>query len=402
MATIHTLAESNKLTIPALLRGVLEIIRKRGLPDFFALMTFKQFEGSTYDFNWELTNATSASVVDPYSTADLAEGVGTRTRVSIATKSLGRNVDTAKIDIIGKSNVNNIRAQDIRDAAKKLSFDFAEQAIRGMGYNNHANGMDYWVDYWAANGYATQDFDANGATFSSQLLYDMLLRTKMESYDVIFADRQTTVEFMALLSELPGNVPMHIMDPRFDGRSVLGFNGIPWITLDVIAEDKILTSAVIGGTGTTVTPAVADNGFAGFSKADIGRTITDGTDTDTIASVNLTTGVATLTTGGEFADGTFGTLTLQGPETSGNADERVIYAARFDEGDGFTAVYHNNPDGPGADNGEHLGSIAGFSARDLGELQGPNIRRARMDWFGNFASHVPYALVRMRNFVFPS
>ena len=399
MATIHTLAEANKLTIPALLRGVLEIIRKRGLPDFFAMMTFKQFEGTTYDFNWELTNATTGSVVDPYSTADLAEGVGTRTRVAIATKALGRNVDTAKIDIIGKSNINDIRAQDIRDAAKKLSFDFADQALRGMGYNNHANGLDYWVDYWNAQGYTDQDFDANGATFSSQLLYDMLLRTKMENFDVIFADRQTTVEFMAMLAELPGNVPMHIMDPRFDGRPVLGFNGVPWITLDVLSEDKVATSAVVAGTGTTITAAATDNGFPGFSQSDVGKTVSDGTNTSTISSVNFSTGVATIS--GSITDGTKN-ITVRGADTTGAARDRLIYGVRFDEGDGFTAVYHNNPDGPGADNGDFLGSIAGFSARDLGELQGPNIRRARMDWFGNFAAHVPYSVVRMRNFVFPS
>ncbi len=199
MATIHTLAEANKLTIPSLLRGVLEVIRKRGLPDFFAMMEFKQFEGSTYDFNYEATNASGSSVVDPYSTADLVEGVGTRTRVSVTTKALGRNVDTARIDELGKSNINNIRAQDIRDAAKTLAFDFADQAIRGMGYNNHMNGIDYWIDYWHSVGYTDQDFDAATANFSSSLLHDMLLRTKMESFDAIFADRQTTVELMALL-----------------------------------------------------------------------------------------------------------------------------------------------------------------------------------------------------------
>lgn len=400
MATILSLAEANKLTIPALLRGVLETFRKRGLPDFFAMMLFKEFQGSTYDFNYEATIAGGASVVDPYSTSDLVEGVGTRTRLSIATKSLARNVDTSKIDMLGKSNVNNIHAQNIRDAAKKMAFDFADEMIRGMGYNNHVNGLDYWVDYWHSVGYTDQDFNAGGATFSSSLLYDMLSRTKMESFDVIFADRKTTVEFQSLLAELPGNVPSHIMDERF-GRPMLNFFGIPWIVLDTIAEDKVATSAVVGGTGTTITPAAGDNGFVGFSRADIGRTVTDGTNSDTIASVNFSTGVATLTTGGEIADATKN-ITVQGPATTGTADERVIYAVRFDEGDGFTAVYHSNPDGPNPDNGEYLTSLAGWSARELGELQGPNIRRARMDWFGNGVVHSPYSVVRMRNFVFPT
>lgn len=398
MATIHSLVEANKLTIPSLLRGVLETIRKRGLPDFFALLAFKQFEGSTYDFNWELTNPTNGSVVDPYSTADLAEGVGTRTRVALATKALGRNVDTAKIDMIGKSNVNNIRAQDIRDAAKAMTFDFAKEAILGMGRDNHMNGLDYWVDYWGANGYADQDFNAAGATFSSELMYDMLLRTKMEGFDAIFADRITTVQFMALLAELPGNTPTHIMDPRF-GKAILNFNGIPWITLDTIAEDKVATSAVVSGTGTVITQAANDNGFVGFSQSDIGKVVSDGSNTSTISAVNFSTGVATIS--GSITDGTK-TITVQGADTAGLVAARRIYAVRFDEGDGFTAVHHSNPDGPAPDNGEFLTSVAGFSARDLGELQGPNIKRARMDWFGNFAAHVPYSVVRMRNFVFPS
>lgn len=401
MATIHTLAESNKLTLPMLLRGVIEVIRKRGLTDYFTMMRFKSFEGSTYDFNYELTNATSTSVVDPYSTSDLAEGVGTRTRYSLTTKALGRNVDTARIDMLGKSNINDIRAQDVRDAAKKLSFDFADQSIRGMGYNNKANGLDYWVDYWHSVGYTDQDYNAAGATFSSSLLYDMLLRTKMESFDAIFADRQTTVEFQALLAELPGNQPSHIMDPRF-GKPILMFNGIPWITLDVIAEDKVATGATVGASGTTVTAATTDNGFPGFSRADIGKTVSDGSNTDTIASVNFSTGVATLTTGGSLSDGT-ATVTVQGADTSGTVASRRIYGVRMDEGDGFTAVYHNNPSGGvSQDNGKYLASIGGFSARDLGELQGPNIMRARLDWFGNFVAHSPFSVVRLRNFVFPS
>jgi len=400
MATIHTLAEANKLTLPFLLRGVFETIRKRGLPDFFALLPFKSFEGSTYDFNYELTNAAGNSVINPYSTSDLPEGVGTRTRFNLTTKALGRNVDTALIDMHGKSNINNIRALDMQDAAKTFTFHFADQAIRGMGYDNNCNGLDYWVDYWNSVGYTEQDFDANGATFSSQLLYDMLLRTKMESFDVIYADRETTVEFMALLAELPGNIPTHIMDPRF-GKPVLAFNGIPWITLDVIAEDKVATNAVVAGTGTTVTPASNDNGFEGFSQADIGKTVSDGSNTDTIASVNFSTGVATLTTGGSLSDATVD-VTVQGPNTSGAANKRLIYAVRYDTGDGFTSVYHNNPMGAQPSNGDYLGSLGGFSARDLGELQGPPIVRSRLDWYGNFASHVPFAITRMRNFVFPS
>lgn len=400
MPTIHTLTEANKLTLPFLLRGVLEAIRKRGLPDFFALLPFKSFEGSTYDFNWELTNPSSASVIDPYSTSDLPEGVGTRQRVNVITKALGRNVDTAIIDTLGKSNINNIRMQDMRDAAKTFTFDFAQEAIRGMGRNNHANGIDYWVDYWVDNGYTDQDYDAGTAVFSSQMLYDMLLRTKMESFDVIFADRQTTVEFRALLAELPGNVPMHIMDPRF-GKPMLMFDGIPWVVLDSIAEDKALVNAVVAGTGTTITAAVTDNGFVGFSNADVGKVVSDGSNTSTISSVDFSTGVATIS--GSITDGTKN-LTVLGPDsTGGAATKRNIYAVRFDEGDGFTSVYHANPNGTMPDNGEFLGgSLAGFSARNIGELQGPGILRSRMDWYGNFASHLPYSIVRLRNFTFPS
>jgi len=401
MATIHSLAEANKLTVPALLRGVVEVIRKKGARDLFAQLPFKAFEGTTYDFNYEATVASGASVGDPFSTTDLVEGVGTRTRLAIPTRMLARNADTPKISILGKSNINSQRAADIMAAAKKLAFDFQEQYVRGMGYDNHANGLDYWVDYWNSVGFTNQDFDAAGATFSAGLLYDLLLRTKYDGFDVIYADNKTTVEFMELLADLPGNTPQYIMDERF-GRPVLTFNGIPWITLDIIAEDKVLTGATVGGTGTTVTKAAADNGFGGFSQADVNKTITDGTDSDTIASVNFSTGVATLTTGGEFSDGTAASLTLQGADTSGQADERVIYAVKYDTEDGFTSVYHQNPDGPGADTGEFLGTMAGFSARDLGELQGPNIRRTRMDWFGNFVSHNPYAIARLRNFVFPA
>ncbi len=184
-------------------------------------------------------------------------------------------------------------------------------------------------------------------------------------------------------------------------KPILAFNGVPWITLDVLSEDKTLTSATVAGTGTTITASTTDNGFPGFSRADIGKTVSDGSNTDTIASINFSTGVATLTTGSSLADGTPATITVRGADTTGAARDRVIYGVRFDAGDGYTAVYHQNPGG-GADNGQFLGSLAGFSARDLGELQGPNIKRARMDWFGNFAAHSPYSVVRMRNFAFPS
>src|SRR5690606_38094423 len=125
-------------------------------------------------------------------------GVGTRERVSLASGMLARNADTAKIDVIGKSNINNQRANDIIMAAKALARDFVEQFVSGMGDSYNLKGLEYWLGVYDAEFTEQKVFaDANGdgtgaaQNLSLNLLDDLLTRWKGEGFDVIFSNRET-------------------------------------------------------------------------------------------------------------------------------------------------------------------------------------------------------------------
>lgn len=386
MATIKSLAQANNHSLAFLVKGIVEAIIERGAKDLLGVLPFKSFEGSTYDFVQELTLASSTSVVDPYSTSDLPEGVGTVSRFSIAARALGRNADTAKIDVLGKSNVNNQRAADALRAAKKLAQDFVRGFFLGTAEGNQLHGLDYWVDYYDKTaGFTEQDYAAGGGALSLDMVQDLTSRHKDGPFDVMYMQRPTYNAFRGLLNDLGGNTAAMVMDTRF-GKPVLMYDGIAVIMNDSPGADKVIASGNWGAATTTVTLDTVDNAFYGFSDSDLGKTISDSNESTTVSTI-VDSGEITVAVG--FTP--TGALTIDGDSLP------TVYAVRFDTEDGVSAVYHTNPGGS-ADVGENYGNIGGFSATDIGDLQGPNIKRIRLDWFGNIVSHSPYAIARMRNF----
>lgn len=420
--------EANLLTNPSLQRGVIETIFDRGDRDLFMLLGFKPFEGSSYDWVLEKTLPGGNSARNPYA-CGLPEGVGSRSRPTSRAGALIRNADTAKIDVIGKSDWNDLHAEDIELAAKALARDFRTEFILGDdswndGYGYHLGGLEAFLRKYAGNYqsnslvlgdfgdfreqklFATTGAGVAGtpygtaANLSFETLYDLVSRYKGEGFDVLFVNRRTSVEIMTLLSVAGGNVACHMMNERF-GCNMFHFDGIPIVVLDVVGQgkrtsDDALAASAAAATGTpdtlTIDPAL-DPYWYGFTDIDIGTTfsLVDVTGAVTGAgSIDDVTGPygaeITLTTGTAPVSGSF----VQ-------TDYNVIYAVRFDEVDGFSAIYHQNRGVP-ANAGEYTGPIAGFDAEELNLLEDCPKYRTRLDWYGNFVSHSPYSVARLSHF----
>lgn len=388
--------EADKLTLPSLQRGVIEVIITRGARELLLQLPFKRFEGDSYAFNREKTLPTDKSARDPYGTS-IPGGVGTRERVAVASGMLARNADTAKIDVIGKSNINNQRANDIIMAAKALARDFVEQFISGMGDSYNLKGLEYWLDVYDTEFTEQKVFadDAGDGTGTAQnlslnLLDDLLTRWKGEGFDVIYSDRETYVEVMDLLNAAGGNVAAMFMTDNY-GQPFFAYRGTRWYVLDAVGAEKTATAGAWDLTGgasekLVTVSEVADPYFVGFSDLDLGRSVTvDGTDVGVITAIiderNVTTdGVAGDDTGAVVVAAT-----------------HAIYACRFDEEDGVTAIYHSNRGVP-QNAGKYYGPIAGFDAENIGLLESSPIYRTRIDWFGNYVQQSPYAVARLSHY----
>lgn len=388
--------EADKLTHVSLQRGVIEVLITRGAREILMQLPFKSFEGDSHAFNREKTLPTDSSARDPYGTS-IPGGVGTRERVAVASGMLARNADTAKIDVIGKSNINNQRTNDIIMAAKKLSQDFVEQFVYGQGDSYNLKGLEYWMAQYEADFneqkvFATSLSDVSGGAalnnLSLSLLNDLLTRWKGERFQTIYSDRETYVEVLDLLDAAGGNTAGLFMKDNY-GEPFFAYRGTRWYVLDTIGSEKTATA----GTFTTATDVVsitevADPFFLGFSDLDVGRSVTvDGVAVGFIETVTDAR-----------------TVVVSDPDTAADqtgavviAKTNAIYACRFDEEDGVSAIYHTNRGVPqGA--GKYYGPIGGFDAEDLGLLENAPIYRTRLDWFGNFVQQSPYAVARLSHY----
>lgn len=405
-------AQADLLTQASLQRGVIEVLITRGAKALLESLTFKSFEGDSYAFNAEATLPTGHSSRDPYGTT-IPTGVGTRQRIAVEAAMLIRNADTAKIDVVGKSNMNNQRAQDLMLASKKLASDLTYSFINGIhidaGTDYNLKGLEYWIDFYNGTyteqevyGTDTELVTGTAQNLSLRMVDDLLSRQKGDEFDVIYSDRQTLVTFMNLYNLAGGNTATIFMDPMFGKGSAMTFmyRGKPWYVLDDAGAAKVSSGngAITSGDATLtvdMTAATGDPHFPGFSNLDIGRTISvpgagsaAATLTTTIASINAVNSV-------ELAAAASTTVSDASVTV---AATNVIYAVRYDEEDGVTALYHTNRGVP-ANAGEYYGPIAGFDAEDMGLLESSPFYRTRLDWFGNFVVQSPFAVARLSHFV---
>lgn len=389
--------EANKLTLPSLQRGVIEVLITRGARELLQDLPFKRFEGESYAFNREATLPTSASARDPYGTS-IPGGVGTRQRVAVEAGMLARNADTAKIDVVGKSNINNQRTNDIILAAKKLAQDFVNMYVNGVhdvsGVTTDYNlrGLEHWLGF-NAPAFPEQlvfaDTNGNGTgtrqALSLTLIDDLTTRYKGEGFKTIYSDRQTLVAFMNLLNLAGGNVAAMFMKDNY-GEPVFAYRGVRWYVLDAVGAGKTAAAGTVATNGAFTITSAQDLFWTGFSSIDVGRQVTVGASNFTIASV---TGPRSATVTAPPAAAVTGAVSF--------GQTHAIYAVRHDEEDGVTAIYHNNRGVP-ANSGKYHGPIAGFDAEDLGLLEDAPMYRTRLDFFGNFVCHSPYAIARLSHF----
>lgn len=402
--------QADLLTNPSLQRGVIEVLITRGAAPVIEQMPFKAFEGSAYAFNAEVTLPTDHSSRDPYGST-IPGGVGTRQRISVESGMLARNADTAKLDVVGKSDINNLRSNDLLLASKKLADDLVYAVVNEIhndsGTDFNLKGWEYWLDFYGATFteqvvYGTNDGLVTGTAqnLSLRMVDDLLSRKKGDEFDAIYSDRDTMITFMNLYNLAGGNTAPIFMTENFGATSaVFAYRGKPWYVLDHAGAVKVTAAADAATTDATLevdrTSATGDPHFPGFSSMDVGRTIT---------VTGAATGPATLTTTIlSVTDDDTIEMAVAADLTSANATltiaaTNVIYAIRYDEEDGMAAIYHQNRGIP-ANAGVHYGPISGFDAEDLGILESAPTYRTRLDWFGNFVVHSPYAVARLSHFV---
>jgi hypothetical protein len=397
MPTLKGLTQSDQLTLDDLTVGVVEAVIERGAKEVLGVLPFKSFEGANFAFNYEATLPTTTSVINPYQTSNLSEGVGTVTKVQVPSRGLARNADTPRIDVIGKSDINDQRAGDVLRAAKKLGEDFARGFVQGITYGTdisggayQLHGLDHWVDFYDdSGGFTEQDFVAAGGALSLDDIVDLLSRQKGNAFNVVFLPRPTMNAFRGILNDMPGNTAEMVMEEKF-GKPVLMYDGIPFVTLDPVEADKVVGANNWAVATNAVTYDTLDNSFRGFSQSDIGKTISDASDSTTVATW-VDADSITVASGASLTDTE--ALTLDGDSVP------LIYAVFMDEEEGVSAVYHRNLGDLNASMGEHNGPIAGFTANEIGLLESAgDIFRVRLSWYGNIASQSPYAIARMRGF----
>lgn len=403
--------QADLLTLPSLQKGVIEVLITRGARALLERLPFKSFEGSSHDFNAEVSLPTGNSSRDPYGTT-IPTGVGTRQRISVDSGMLARNADTAKIDVIGKSDINNQRANDLILASKKLADDLTNMFVNGVhidaGTDFNLKGLEYWINFY--NGTFTEQevfgTDTGAVTgtpqnLSLRMVDDLLSRNYGAEFDTIYSDRQTMVTFMNLYNLAGGNTGAMFMDDMF-GKSaaVFMYRGKPWYVLDHAGAAKVSNgNGAISMSDATLTvdmtSASGDPHFPGFTSLDVGRSITvagagasGATLSTTIASVTDVDEVELAATASTTVTDAIVTV----------AATNVIYVVRHDEEDGVCAIHHQNRGIP-ANPGQYFGPVAGFDAEDLGLLEASPMYRTRLDWFGNFVVQSPYAVARLSHFV---
>jgi len=397
--------EADKLTNESLVRGVVEVLITRGNRDLFSLLPFRRFEGSAYAFNQEATLPSGSSARDPYGTT-IPGGVGTRLRQAIDVGMLARDADTALIDIVGKSDFNNQRSNDIQMAAKKLAQDFSFQFVNGRSdlgvtyADFNLRGLEHWLATYLASFpdqviFATNDGLSNGTKQSLSLtkIDDLLSRWKGQGFDAIKSDRATAVAFKGLLNLAGGNTGALFMIDQF-GQPVMQYSGVRWYISDDVGAEKVSGAAgeITSGAATLVVDDVKDPFWIGFSDLDVGRGIDVTTasipaNTTVLSVTDIRTVVLSANAGGTA---TVGVVTVSATE--------AIYAVRFDEMDGMSAIYHSGRGVPVGSIGEHHGPIAGFDSEDIGLLESGRIVRMALHWFGNFVLHSPFATARLSHF----
>jgi hypothetical protein len=197
---------------------------------------------------------------------------------------------------------------------------------------------------------------------------------------------------MNLLNQAGGNVAGMFMKDNY-GEPYWAYRGIRWYVLDAVGAEKTAADGTYDHTGGAsekllTISSVEDPYFLGFSDLDLGSTVTvDGTSVGTVTSV-IDYRTVTTSGAGDTSDHS-GAVVIE--------KTHAIYACRYDEEDGFTAVYHANRGVP-ANVGEYYGPIAGFDAEDLGLLEDSPRYRTRLDWYGNFVLQSPFALARLSHF----
>lgn len=404
--------QADLLTLPSLQRGVIEVLITRGARPLLERLSFKSFEGSSHNFNAEVSLPTDHSSRDPYGTT-IPTGVGTRQRISVESGMLARNADTAKIDVIGKSDINNQRANDLILASKKLADDLTYMFVNGVhidaGTDFNLKGLEYWLDFYNGTFTEQEVFGTDTGLVSGvkqnlslRMVDDLLSRNKGEEFDTIYSDRQTMVTFMNLYNLAGGNTGAMFMDPNFGKGSAMVFmyRGKPWYVLDHAGAAKVSSGngGITSGAAALVvdmTAATGDPHFPGFTSLDVGRTITVTGAGSAGATLSTTISAVTAVNAATLAANASTTVT-DGTVTVSATN--VIYAVRHDEEDGLCAIYHQNRGIP-ANPGQYFGPIAGFDAEDLGLLEASPMYRTRIDWFGNFVVQSPFAIARLSHFV---
>jgi len=401
--------------------GIGKVFVERGAGDVADIVPFRPATNGKND-SFNVQSASPGNYLganDPYATS-ITNEVHTIEKVTTEMGLIVKHADTFVIDIAGKSELNDQRAVDVESQAQLTYEEWVQHAVAGGGTGSIFRGLPYWlVRYFGApQNDGTYDFtdtysiyggsgraqftsnilfgtndgqvDGTKQTLSDTLLDDLVTLPKIRP-QVLFATRQARNAIKAILNDMGGNDATDMMSEVF-GRRMVHWDGIPVLVTDQIGDAKSTAATnVTVTTNTTVTVSTNDKKWPGFKPWDVGREITIGSTTTTIASVT-----------DEYKCVVADTVTTQ-QALSMPAKPDIIIGTVCDERIGFNSVFYSTEGAAANHNVEVYGApIMGFSAAPIGLLQSSEVERTRLRFYGNFTHRNPNALCGLFQFSLPT
>jgi HK97 family phage major capsid protein len=217
---VLTLAESAKLSVDMLQRGVIETIIEES--PVFDRLPFIPVEGNSFKYNQESTlpNANFFAV-----NATWTEGTATFTQQTASLAILGGDADVDNFIQRSRSNVNDQRAIQTLLRAKSVARKFEDSFITGdvTVDSNSFSGLRT-----LATGGQTLTAGANGAALSLSLVDQLMDLVKGGKPDILLMSKRSRRKLKSLLQ-----ASAHYVESGDQfGRQVMLYDGIPVMVSD--------------------------------------------------------------------------------------------------------------------------------------------------------------------------
>lgn len=230
-----TLAESAKLSLDMLQRGVIEtIIEESPMMDW---LPFETVEGNSLKYNRETTlGGASFYAVN----GTWTEATATFTQVTANLTIVGGDADVDNFIARTRSNINDQRAVQTALKAKSVARKVEQGIINGSDAvdTNSFDGLHELVTSGAsyATGGQTIEVGTSGGALTLALIDQIIDLVKGGKPDILLMSKRTRRKLKALLT-----ASAHYVESGADqfGRQVMFYDGIPVLVSDFQPDDEV-------------------------------------------------------------------------------------------------------------------------------------------------------------------